>query len=78
MLSFIYRMMRDFELEHGMKPNVLHLNNEHFDKLREDFLDPDNIEAIIGRLEMEIVIEKNTLHPHLSWIESSYRKVASF
>ena len=78
MLSFIYRIMRDFEREHGMKPNVLHLNNEHFDKLREDFLDPDNIEAIVSRLEMEIVIEKNTLHPHLSWIESSYRKAASF
>ena len=78
MLSFIYRMMREFELEHGMKPNVLHLSNEHFDRLRDDFLDPDNIEAIINRLDMEIVIEKNSLHPHLSRMESSYRKAASF
>jgi len=78
MLSFIYRMMREFEMEHGMKPNVLHLNNAHFDKLRDDFLDPSNIEAIISRLDMEIVIEKNSLHPHLSWMESSYRKAVSF
>jgi len=78
MLSFIYRMMREFELEHGMKPNVLHLSNEHFNRLRADFLDPSNIEAIINRLEMEIVIEKNSAHPHLSWMESSYRKAASF
>jgi len=78
MLSFIYRMMREFELEHGMKPNVLHLSNEHFNRLRADFLDPSNIEAIINRLDMEIVIEKNSAHPHLSWMESSYRKAASF
>ena len=78
MLSFIYRMMREFEVEHGVKPNVLHLSNEHFARLRNDFLDPDNIESIINRLEMEIVIEKNSLHPHLSWMESSYRKAASF
>ena len=78
MLSFIYRMMREFELEHGMKPNVLYLNTDHFERLRDDFADPDNIEAIINRLDMEIVIEKSTLHPHLSRLESSYRQAASF
>ena len=78
MLSFIYRLVRDFELEHGMKPNVLYLNDEHFERLRQDFVDPDNIEAIIKRLDMELVIDHGAVHPHLSRLESSYRQAASF
>lgn len=78
MLSFIYRMMRDFENEQGMKPNVLYLNAEHFTRLRQDFVDPNDIESIIGRLDMEIVIDHGALHPHLSRLDSSYRQAASF
>jgi len=78
MLSFIYQIMREFEVEHGIKANVLYLNNEQFDRLRQDFSEPDDIDAIISRLDMELVIDKSTLHPHLSHHSTSYRQVASF
>ncbi|WP_126455224.1 hypothetical protein [Sulfuriflexus mobilis] len=78
MLSFIYRLVRDFEIEQGMKPNVLYLNPIHFRRLRQDFVDPDDIEAIINRLDMEVVIDNSALHPHLSHVGSSHRQAASF
>lgn len=78
MLSFIYRLVRDFEVEHGMKPNVLYLNDEHFERLREDFYDPDDIKAIVERLDMELVIDHTAVHPRLARLESSYRRAASF
>ena len=53
MLSFIYSLVRDYEAEHGHRPNVLHLNVDHFHRLRQDFVDPGDIEAIIKRLGME-------------------------
>ena len=78
MLSFIYRLVRDFEIKHGIKPNVLYLNAIHFKRLRQDFVDPDDIEAIINRLDMEIVIDNSAIHPHMSRVESSPRQAASF
>jgi hypothetical protein len=78
MLSFIYRLVREFENEHGMKPNVLYLNAIHFRRLCQDFVDPDDIEAIINRLDMEIVIDNNALHPHMSRVKTSQRQAASF
>ncbi len=78
MLSFIYRLVRDFEIEQGMKPNVLYLNGIHFQRLRQDFVDPDDIEAIINRLDMEIVIDNSATHPHMSHVGTSQRQAASF
>ena len=76
MLSFIYRLVREFEAEHGLRPNVLYLNIDHFHRLRHDFVDPDDIEGIINCLGMEIVIDKTAIHPHLSNIGTSRREVA--
>lgn len=78
MLSFIYRLVRDFELEQGVKPNVLYLSTMHFQRLRQDFVDPDDIEAIIKRLDMEIVIDNSALHPHVSRVGTSQHQAASF
>jgi hypothetical protein len=78
MLSFIYRLVRDFEIEQGLKPNVLYLNAIQFQRLRQDFVDPDDIEAIINRLDMEIVIDNSALHPHLSRVSTSQRQASSF
>lgn len=73
MLSFIYSLVREFEAEHGLRPNVLHLGVAHFHRLRHDFVDPDDIEAIIKLLGMEIVIDRAAVHPHLSCIDSARR-----
>lgn len=77
MLSFIYSLVREFENEHGIRPNVLHVNVDHFHRLRQDFVDPDDIETIIMRLGMEIVIDRAAVHPHLSCIDTVRRQAAA-
>jgi hypothetical protein len=66
MLSFIYRLVREFEAEHGLRPSVVYLNIDHFHRLRHDFVDPEDIEGIMNCLGMEIVIDKAAVHPHVS------------
>lgn len=78
MLSFIYRLVREFEIEQGIRPNVLYLNSIHFQRLRQDFFDPDDIESIINRLDMEIVIDNSSIHPHMSHVCTSQRQAAAF
>ena len=79
MLSFIYRLMRDFEVEHGMKPNVLYMNKEHFQWLRHEFVNPEDVRSIIERLDMYLVIDHSVVHPHLTRLHyNSYSRAASF
>lgn len=77
MLSFIVQLATSFEREHGVKANVLYLNGEHFDHLRQDFSDPQDIQAMVERLGMEVVLDRHAVHPHLARQQSAHQfKVA--
>lgn len=77
MLSYIFRLVEDFEQEHHMRPNVLYLNDEHFNRMRAEFADPNDIEEIVNRLEMEIMLDRAAVHPHVALIASSHRQAAA-
>jgi len=66
MISFIYWLSRNYERSHGVKPNVLYINLSHFEHLRQEFSDPDDVEAIRRLLGMNILITPEAMHPHLS------------
>ena len=59
MISFIYWLSRNYERSHGV-------NLSHFEHLRQEFSDPDNVEAIRRQLGMNILITPEAVHPHLS------------
>lgn len=66
MLSFIYRLARDFEKEHGIHPNLLYLSPTHLQFLREQ-LERDELDDIVRLLGMEIMITSEVIHPHVVW-----------
>jgi hypothetical protein len=68
MLSFIYRLMREFERQYGEKPNTLYLNRFHFEHLRTACADPDDIAAMTQLLGMMIMITEDAVNPHLARI----------
>ncbi len=70
MLSYIYQTAHYFEKNHGIRPNALYLNREHFNKLRYSFSDPDNIEAITQHLGMQLILSNDALHPHMAHLQS--------
>lgn len=67
MLSFIYSLVRRFEAEHSVPPNLLYLSSDHLHHLKRELhasLDIDMLPRLLG---MEIVISNETIHPRVSW-----------
>jgi len=67
MLSFLYRMVNTFEREHGFRPNVLYLNNQHFLQLKSQLSNIKDLDALNHFLGMEIVLDAEITQPHVAW-----------
>lgn len=76
MLGFIYRLIREFELEHDIRPNLLYLNQFHAAHLKASFDPGYSMEQIMNILEMELVIDNDIMHPRVSWMQTT-QKVAA-
>ena len=52
MISYILRLIDEFKQEHGCQPNLLYLNEFHFDHLKagfaEDFTLPPELEYTVS------------------------------
>jgi len=76
MLSFINRLVRDFELQHGIHPNLLYLNRFHAEHLKSAFDADLSMAQILEVLEMELVIENDITQPHVAWTQAARRASA--
>lgn len=75
MLSFIYQSVCAFQREHGFRPNVLYIAPEHFERLRADFVNPDDLAAIRRILGMEILMRRDVPHPRVGWSQVAAHEV---
>jgi hypothetical protein len=73
MLSFIYSLMRDYELMFGDQPNLLYINRYHFEYLRRDFGNPDDIPSMMSILGLTIMITETAVNPHLARLNHTAR-----
>jgi len=76
MLGYIYRLVSDFEHEHGIHPNLLYLNQLHSEHLKTAFAEDYSMNLIMELLHMELVIENDIMHPHVAWRHAAQRKIA--
>ena len=76
MLGFIYRLVNDFEHEHGIQPNLLYLNQFHSEHLKTAFAENYSMKSIMELLNMELVIENDIMHPHVAWRHAAQRMMA--
>jgi len=67
MLSFIIRLAEEFQREHGMRPNLLYMNERHVAHLRDGFDERYDLSAIMNMLEMDILIDEGVVHPRVAW-----------
>jgi len=67
MLSFIYQLAHEYETEHGFRPNVLYLNHTHFAELQNQLAEIPDLDRMNQLLGMEIVLDSDLTHPHVSW-----------
>jgi len=72
MISTINRLTREFEKKHGYRPNLLYLNAEKLELLKEQFSEPqiDIISQLIG---MEIIIVNDLKESYVSWAQISWK-----
>ncbi len=78
MLSFIYNLASSFESSHGLRPNLLYLNQSHLRYLAEGFGNDYDLFQIKNMLQMEIIIDNEAVHPHVAWTRIADRKAANF
>ena len=74
MLSFVYRLVEDYEQEHGLRPNTLYLSRNHLQHLISSFSQDTGLEDIIAYLDMEIMMDESALHPRVGWMNSVYSR----
>jgi hypothetical protein len=74
MLSFIYHIANEFEQEHGFSPNLICMNYTHLECLKQEILDPDDLESIVQLLGMEIVVHQQASLPTVTWSEAPWRQ----
>ena len=76
MLSFLYRLIRGFQREHGFPPNVVYINSVHYRALR-DNLSTLTHEQTERFLCLHVVLDNEALHPHVAWQEMAHSFRAS-
>ena len=77
MLSFLYRLVHDFDRSHGYQPNLLYINQSHFDALRQNLAEISNLAKLSRFLGMDIVISDEATHPHVVWQPKEWKRVSA-
>ena len=75
MLSHLYRIVREFEQRHGVAPNLLYLNYQHFEHLKQALPGLQTTGELLQNLNMELVLQRDTVHPSVAWSSVRARAV---
>jgi len=67
MLSFLYRLANDFERSHGYQANLLYINQQHYDALRRQLTEINDLDKLTQFLGMDMVFSEEATHPHVVW-----------
>jgi len=75
MLSQLYRIASEFERRHGVAPNLLYLNYQHFDQLRKALPGLQSNEKLLHRLGLQLILQNDRVHPGVAWSSVRARAV---
>ena len=75
MLSYLYRIASGFERRHGVAPNLLYLNYQHFEQLKQALPGLQTMEELLCTLKMELVLQRDIAHPRVAWSSVRARAV---
>jgi hypothetical protein len=67
MLSFIYRLVKQYEARHGYPPNLLEISPEHFFLLKQSLPLLAQHNELRRFLGMRILFSRDAVHPHVAW-----------
>ena len=73
MISFILRLIDEFKREHGYQPNLLYLNEFHFNHLKSGFTEDFSLPLMCEVFQMELIVNREVVHPHVAWTQTADR-----
>jgi hypothetical protein len=74
MLSYIYSVAKEFEQEHGFSPNLVYMNYAQLECLKQQLEDPNDFNAILVFLGMELILEQETINPCVAWANVPWKE----
>lgn len=77
MLSFLFKLANDFEHSHGHQPNILYINQHHFDILRKQLTEIEGLDKLSKFLGMDIVFSNEATNPHVGWRAIEWKKASA-
>lgn len=77
MLSYVYQVTSQFEMEHGFSPNLIYMNYTHLECLKQEMEDPLDLDSMVQLLGMEIIVHQDVVHPTVSWADSPWKHAIS-
>ena len=78
MLSYLFRLIDQFQRQHGVEPNLLYVNELHMAELKKAVAYGQNTQSISEQsisefLKMEFIISREITHPHVAWTQAGQR-----
>ncbi|MHB1514795.1 MAG: hypothetical protein ACYCVY_03635 [Acidiferrobacteraceae bacterium] len=66
MLSVIVSLVNHYEKAHGNRPNLLYMNETHYEYLREEMPGAHNHRDIVTLLGIDIALTDEAMQPHVA------------
>jgi hypothetical protein len=66
MLSFIVTLVNSYEQRHGARPNLVYMNETHYEYLREELPGVRGHEDVIALLGLDIALSDEAIRPHVA------------
>jgi hypothetical protein len=75
MLGQLYRIASEFERRHGVAPNLLYLNYQHFDQLRDVLPGLESNKKLLRQPGLQLILQNDRVHPGVAWSSVRARAV---
>lgn len=66
MLSLIVCLVDDYRKNHGARPNLVYMNEAHYEYLREELPGVRAHEDVVAVLGLDIALSDHAVHPHVA------------
>ena len=68
MLDYLYNSAVNYQKLHGLKPNLVYLNNRHFQTLQNQLETHHQLADLFKQFDLKIVLSPSQTHPSFACI----------
>ncbi|WP_455196309.1 hypothetical protein [Kaarinaea lacus] len=68
MLDYLYNSALQYQQLHGLKPNLVYLNNAHMQTLQKQLENQDQLALLFSALDLKVALSPSLPHPCLACI----------